>query len=125
MIDWIIRDESLHLSFGICLINQLLKENPEIKSGEFLNKVRKLIVEAVQKEEAFNKSMLPKPLIGVSADTLNQYVRYIADRRMKELGLEPYYNANNPLKWMAVELDAPALVNIFEAKYTGYEVGLS
>lgn len=124
IIEWVIRDESLHLSFGTCLINQILIENNDIRTERFLRKIKQLIIEAVSKEERYNRSILPQPIIGISADILNEYVRYIADRRMRELGLKPHYKAENPLKWMAVEVDVPTVVNFFEAKNTSYEVGL-
>ncbi len=125
IIDWVLRDESLHLSFGICLILEFLREHPEVMTAEMAQRVRKLILEAVRLEEDYNRAVLPKPLLGLNAEALNGYVRYVADRRLEELGLQPEFRQPNPLKWMAAQVDAPELVNFFEARNVNYEVGLS
>jgi ribonucleoside-diphosphate reductase beta chain len=124
IIDWVLRDESLHLSFGIHLILEFLNEHPEVMTPQLAQSVRDLILEAVRLEEEYNRAVLPKPIIGLSADALNGYVRYVADRRLEELGLEPAFRQPNPLKWMAAQVDVPELVNFFEARNVNYEVGL-
>ncbi|MFA0752388.1 MAG: hypothetical protein IMHGJWDQ_000139 [Candidatus Fervidibacter sp.] len=123
IIDWVLRDESLHLSFGIHLIGEFLREHPEVMTEDMARSVQNLILEAVRLEEAYNRAVLPQPLIGISAESLNGYVRYIADRRLEELGLEPHFRQPNPLKWMAAQIDVPELVNFFEARHVNYEVG--
>lgn len=124
IIDWVLKDESLHLSFGIHLILEFLQEHPEVMTAEFGQRVKALILEAVAIEEDYNCAVLPRPLIGISADALNGYVRYVADRRLEELGLGAHFNTPNPLKWMAAQIDLPELVNFFEARNVNYEVGL-
>ncbi|MEI6660278.1 MAG: ribonucleotide-diphosphate reductase subunit beta, partial [bacterium] len=64
----------------------------------------------------------PKGILGLNADYVNQYVQYVADRRLEELGLEAHYNVTNPAKWMATSTDVYELVNFFEAQNTSYEV---
>jgi ribonucleoside-diphosphate reductase beta chain len=123
IIDWVLRDESLHLAFGILLIHEYLREQKEVATDEAMSSVRELIIRAVALEEGYNQAVLPRPLLGMSAASLNQFVRYLADRRLKELGLKPEYNVSNPLKWLALQVDVPELVNFFEAKYVGYQVG--
>jgi ribonucleoside-diphosphate reductase beta chain len=56
---------------------------------------------------------------------VNQYVKYVADRRLEELGMPKHYNATNPAKWMATSTDVYELVNFFEAQNTSYEVDAS
>ena len=124
IIDWVLKDESLHLSFGIHLILEFLQEHPEVMTVEFGQQVKALILEAVAIEEDYNRAVLPRPLIGISADALNGYVRYVTDRRLEELGLGAHFNTPNPLKWMAAQIDLPELVNFFEARNVNYEVGL-
>lgn len=122
LMDWVIRDESLHLQFGINLILTVLEENPDLQTEEFANEIRDMILGAVEMEEAYNRDLLPKGILGLNADYVNQYVKYLADRRLEELGFEAHYNVSNPAKWMATANDTLQLVNFFEATNTSYEV---
>jgi ribonucleoside-diphosphate reductase beta chain len=122
MINWVIRDESLHLKFGINLIHTILEENPEILTESFANEIRDIVIEGVNLEVAYNKDLFPKGILGLNADYVNQYVQYVADRRLEELGLPIHFNVTNPAKWMATSTDVYELVNFFEAQNTAYEV---
>lgn len=122
LVDWIVRDESLHLRFGINLILTVLEENPEIATEEFADEIRTMVLHAVEMEEAYNRDLLPNGILGLNADYINQYVRYLADRRLEELGFEPHYRVSNPAKWMATANDTLQLVNFFESINTSYEV---
>lgn len=122
LIDWIVRDESLHLQFGINLILTVLEENPEIATEEFAAEIRQMILHAVEMEERYNRDLLPNGIVGLSADYVNDYVKYLTDRRLEELGFEPEYHVANPAKWMAAANDTLQLVNFFEATNTSYEV---
>lgn len=81
-----------------------------------------MIVEGVEMEAAYNQDLLPHGILGLNATYVNQYVRYLADRRLEELGFEAYFKASNPAKWMATANDTLQLVNFFEATNTSYEV---
>ncbi|WP_062070231.1 ribonucleotide-diphosphate reductase subunit beta [Demequina sediminicola] len=122
LMDWVIRDESLHLQFGINLILTVLEENEDLQDPEFAEEIRQMILGAVEMEEKYNHDLLPKGILGLNADYVNQYVRYLADRRLEELGFEAHYNVSNPAKWMATANDTLQLVNFFEATNTSYEV---
>jgi len=122
LMDWVIRDESLHLQFGINLILTVLEENEDLKDPEFAEEIRRMILDAVEMEEQYNRDLLPTGILGLNADYVNQYVRYLADRRLEELGFEAHYNVSNPAKWMATANDTLQLVNFFEATNTSYEV---
>jgi ribonucleoside-diphosphate reductase beta chain len=122
MINWVIRDESLHLKFGINLIHTILEENSEILTEDFANEIRDIVIEGVNLEVAYNKDLFPKGILGLNADYVNQYVQYVADRRLEELGLASHFNVTNPAKWMATSTDVYELVNFFEAQNTAYEV---
>lgn len=122
LIDWIVRDESLHLKFGINLVLTVLEENPDLQTPEFADEIRQMVLDAVEMEERYNRDLLPNGILGLNADYVNQYVRYLADRRLEELGFEPHYRASNPAKWMAAANDTLELVNFFEATNTSYEV---
>lgn len=122
LIDWVVRDESLHLKFGINLILTVLEENPEIATPEFVQEVHDMITSAVDMEIEYNKDMFPNGILGLNHEYVNQYVKYLADRRFEELGFEPYYKVTNPAKWMATANDTLQLVNFFESTNTSYEV---
>jgi ribonucleoside-diphosphate reductase beta chain len=122
MINWVIRDESLHLKFGMNLVHNILEENAELLTEEFATEIRNIIIEGVNLEIAYNRDLFPNGILGLNADYVNQYVMYVTDRRLEELGLPKYYNATNPAKWMATSTDVFELVNFFEAQNTNYEV---
>lgn len=122
MINWVLRDESLHLKFGINLIHNILEENQDLLTEEFANEIRDIVIEGVDLEVAYNKDLFPNGILGLNADYVNQYVQYVADRRLEELGLPKHYNATNPAKWMSTATDVFELVNFFEAQNTSYEV---
>jgi ribonucleoside-diphosphate reductase beta chain len=122
MINWVIRDESLHLKFGMNLVHNILEENAELLTEEFATEIRDIIIEGVNLEVNYNKDLFPNGILGLNADYVNQYVMYVCDRRLEELGLPKYYNATNPAKWMATSTDVFELVNFFEAQNTNYEV---
>ena len=82
-----------------------------------------MILGAVEMEERYNEDLLPGGILGLNAGYINAYVRYLADRRLEELGFAPHYLEANPAKWMATANDTLELVNFFEATNTSYEVG--
>ena len=122
LIDWVVRDESLHLKFGINLILTVLEENEDLQTEEFASEIKQMIIDGVEMEEAYNKDLLPNGILGLNSDYINQYVKYLADRRLEELGFEAHYKVSNPAKWMSAANDTLQLVNFFEATNTSYEV---
>ncbi len=122
LINWVIRDESLHLKFGMTLILHILEENPEILTAEFADEIRAVVIEGVELEVAYNKDLFPNGILGLNSDYVNQYVKYVADRRLEELGMPKHYNVSNPAKWMSTATDVYELVNFFEQQNTAYEV---
>jgi ribonucleoside-diphosphate reductase beta chain len=122
LVDWVLRDESLHLKFGINLIHTVLEENPELLTEEFAAEIRDIIIEGVSVEIEYNKALFPRGILGLNAEYVNEYVKYVADRRLEELGLEKHFNAQNPAKWMSTATDVFELVNFFEMQNTKYEV---
>jgi ribonucleoside-diphosphate reductase beta chain len=122
MINWVIRDESLHLKFGINLVHSILEENAELLTEDFAQEISNLIIEGVDLETKYNKDLFPNGILGLNAEYVNQYVQYVADRRLEELGLPKHYGSTNPAKWMSTATDVYELVNFFETQNTSYEV---
>ncbi|MDQ1605952.1 MAG: ribonucleoside-diphosphate reductase beta chain, partial [Microbacteriaceae bacterium] len=125
LMDWVVRDESLHLKFGINLILTVLEENPDLQTAEFAEEIRQMILDAVAMEEQYNMDLLPGGILGLNASYINQYVKYLADRRLEELGFDAHYKVSNPAKWMATANDTLELVNFFESTNTSYEANAS
>jgi ribonucleoside-diphosphate reductase beta chain len=86
LMDWVVRDESLHLKFGINLILTVLEENPDLQTPEFADEIKGMILNAVEMEEEYNRDLLPNGILGLNSNYINQYVKYLADRRLEELG---------------------------------------
>jgi ribonucleoside-diphosphate reductase beta chain len=122
LMDWVVRDESLHLKFGINLILTVLEENEDLQTPEFAAEIKQMILDGVEMEERYNNDLFPHGILGLNADYVNQYVKYLTDRRLEELGFGPHYHVSNPAKWMAAANDVLQLVNFFEATNTSYEV---
>ena len=122
MITWVLRDESLHLKFGINLILNVLEETADLVTEEFAKEIRDMVIEGVELEVKYNEDLFPNGILGLNADYVNQYVKHIADRRLEELGFETHYGVSNPAKWMATSTDVLELVNFFEQQNTNYEV---
>jgi len=100
----------------------VMEENEDLQTEEFANEIKQMILDAVEMEEQYNNDLLPKGILGLNADYVNQYVQYVADRRLEELGFEAHFKVTNPAKWMAAATDALELVNFFETQNTNYEV---
>ena len=103
----------------------MLEENPDLQTPEIADEIRQMILDAVTMEEQYNRDLLPGGILGLNANYINQYVKYLADRRLEELGFETEYKVSNPAKWMATANDTLQLVNFFESTNTSYESNAS
>ena len=123
-LEYIVRDESLHCRFGTKLINQYIEENIDIWTPELKEEVRKNIEHVVELEDAFVADSLPRDILGLSRSQFARYIRYIADRRIESIGLEPIYGEEEtPFPWMNEIMDLPKEKNFFETRVTEYQTG--
>ena len=120
---YILRDETIHLNFGIDLINGIREENPEIWSDAFEGEVLELIREAVELEIAYAEDCLPNGILGLNAALFRDYVQYVADRRLERIGMNKEYGSSNPFEWMSETIDLPKEKNFFESRVTEYQTG--
>ena len=119
---YILRDETIHLNFGIDLINGIKEENPEIWTKEFQDHIIDLVTKAVDLEILYAKDCLPKGILGLNADMFTQYVQYIGNRRLERIGLKALWpNAKNPFPWMSETIDLGKEKNFFETRVTEYQ----
>lgn len=121
---YILRDETIHLNFGIDLINGIKAENPQLWTPSFQQEIGELIEEAVELEIAYAQDCLPRGILGLNADLFRQYVRYIADRRLERIGLRASGDGlRNPFPWMSETIDLGKEKNFFETRVTEYQSG--
>src|SRR3989338_5584572 len=102
---FILRDESIHLAFGADLINAIIAENPTIWTADFQELVTGNIKQAVELEYEYAKDCLPRGILGLNAETIREYIQYIADRRLERIGLTKVYGSANPFPWMSEIID--------------------
>jgi ribonucleoside-diphosphate reductase beta chain len=121
---YILRDESIHLNFGIDVINQIKSENPHLWSEEFQQEVQGMLRSAAELEAAYGRDTMPNGFLGLSAGSCEQYMHFIANRRCAQLGLEPVFAASeNPFPWMSEAMDLKKEKNFFETRVIEYQNG--
>ena len=116
------RDETLHTLSIIKLHNVFLQENPEIHTPEYDQELLEICLEIIRHEDAFiDLAFEFGDVEGLKASEVKQYIRYIADRRLRQLNLNPYFNMDkNPLPWMDLVLNGLEHTNFFENRATEY-----
>ncbi len=121
---YILRDESMHCNFGIDLINQLKAENPLLWTAEFKAEIKQLFEKAVELEYRYAEDTMPRGVLGMNASMFKGYLRYIANRRATQIGLEALYpNEENPFPWMSEMIDLKKERNFFETRVIEYQSG--
>lgn len=121
---YILRDESMHLNFGIDLINQIKIENPHLWTKEFQEEVVDIVKTGVDLEHAYAVDTMPRGILGLNAELFRQYLEFIANRRVQQIGLDPIYSgATNPFPWMSELMDLKKEKNFFETRVTEYQTG--
>ena len=122
-IQYILRDESIHMNFGIELINAIKEENPEIWTTEFQKEIRDYILGAVVLETRYAEECLPNGILGLNTALIQQYIQYLADRRLERLHLNKQFDSENPFPWMSEVVDLKKEKNFFETRVTEYQTG--
>ncbi len=123
---YILRDESIHLNFGIDCINQIKIENPHLWTERFQAEIRTMLVEACELEVAYGRDTMPRGILGLNAELCEQYMHFITNRRCAQLGLDPVFAATeNPFPWMSEAMDLKKEKNFFETRVTEYQSGSS
>lgn len=121
---YILRDESMHMNFGIDVINQIKVENPHLWTEDFKKDMTKLVLEGVEMETRYAYDTMPRGILGLNAPMFEEYLQYIANRRLAQIGLpEEFKNAKNPFPWMSEVLDLKKEKNFFETRVTEYQTG--
>ena len=111
--EFVSRDEALHYQFAVKLYSHLKHSLPE-------SVVRQIVTEAVDTELEFVRDAIPVRLIGMNADLMQEYIKFVADRAMLDLGLTKIYNAENPFPWMEL-ISLQGKSNFFERFPSEYQ----
>lgn len=122
-VQYILRDETIHLNFGIDLINGIKSENPELWTPEFQQAMIDRIKTAVELEVEYAEACLPRGVLGLNAGLFRDYVQHVADRRLERIGLPVQYGSANPFPWMSETIDLSKEKNFFETRVTEYQTG--
>jgi len=122
IVSWSVRDESLHTQSIIRLFHTFVNENPEIRTEALEQDLYKACEIIVTHEDAFiDLAFEMGPVEGLAAAEVKSYIRYIADRRLGQLGLQPIYRTEkNPLPWLDAILNGVEHTNFFENRSTEY-----
>lgn len=121
---YILRDESMHMNFGIDVINQIKIENPHLWTPAFKEEIIQLVKEGVELEYAYARDTMPSGILGMNASMFEDYLQYIANRRLVQIGLpEQYPGAENPFPWMSEMMDLKKEKNFFETRVIEYQAG--
>lgn len=121
---YILRDESMHVNFGIDMINQIKIENPKLWTAEFQEEAKQMILEGTMLEIEYARDTMPRGVLGMNAAMMEEYLKFICNRRLSQLGLpEQFPGVNNPFQWMSEMMDLRKEKNFFETRVTDYQTG--
>ena len=121
---YILRDESMHLNFGIDMINQIKIENPHLWDEQMRQEAAQMILEGTELEIQYARATMPRGILGMNAGMMEEYLQFIANRRLVQIGLEEEFEgATNPFPWMSEIMDLRKEKNFFETRVIEYQTG--
>ena len=121
---YILRDESQHANFGIDVINTIRQENPHLWTPAFQKEITDLMKQAVELETTYATDTMPRGVLGLNSEMFSEYLRFIANRRASQIGLDEIYDkSSNPFPWMSEMLDLNKERNFFETRVIEYQTG--
>ncbi len=121
---YILRDESMHLNFGIDMINQIKLENPHLWTDAMKEQATQMIMQATQLEIEYARDTMPRGVLGMNAAMMEEYLQFIANRRLVQIGLkEQFKGVANPFPWMSEIMDLRKEKNFFETRVIEYQTG--
>jgi ribonucleoside-diphosphate reductase beta chain len=121
---YILRDESMHMNFGIDVINQIKIENPQLWTKAFQEEMIGIVKQGVELEYQYAVDTMPRGILGLNASMFRDYLQFIANRRLAQIGLsEQFPGAENPFPWMSEMIDLKKEKNFFETRVTEYQTG--
>ncbi len=120
-LQYIMRDEVMHCSFGIRVVKQIIEETGVTIDPKL---VREMWDESEAAEVGYAKFLLRRPILGYSAEDHSEQFRYIANRRARQMGIEePFPGAQCTLPWLDEQSNLRKEKNFFETRVTEYQTG--
>jgi ribonucleoside-diphosphate reductase beta chain len=121
---YILRVESMHLNFGIDMINQIKLENPHLWNDKMKEEATQMILQATQLEIEYARDTMPRGVLGMNAAMMEEYLQFIANRRLVQIGLpEQFKGVSNPFPWMSEIMDLRKEKKFFETRVIEYQTG--
>jgi ribonucleoside-diphosphate reductase beta chain len=122
--NWVFRDESMHITFALEVINTARKEEPDLFTPHMNDLIRTMISDAISCELEFAEDVLSGGVAGFSLKDMKQYLQFIGDIRLNSLGLSSEYHSRNPFPFMELQ-DVQELANFFERRVSAYQTGIT
>jgi ribonucleoside-diphosphate reductase beta chain len=122
--NWVFRDESMHMAFSLEVVKNIRREEPDLFDESLTGSIYRMLEEAVACEMQFAEDLLSGGVAGLSPREMKQYLQFVADQRLAQLGLAPLYHASNPFPFMELQ-DVQELANFFERRVSAYQVGVT
>jgi len=122
--NWVFRDESCHMAFALEVVRTVRDEHPELWDDALEAQILEMLQEAVECELAFAEDLLSGGVAGMSLQDMRQYLEFVADQRLENLGMQPYYGSKNPFPFMMLQ-DVQELSNFFERRVSAYQVSVT
>jgi len=122
--NWVFRDESMHMRFALEVIEVVRSEEPELFTADLERQVREMIGEAIDCELQFAIDILGQGVPGMSIADMEQYLKYVGDQRLANLGYAPQWHTTNPFPFMDLQ-DVQELANFFERRVSAYQTGVT
>lgn len=121
--NWVFRDESCHLEFAFEVVRLVRAQEPNLWDEALERQIVEMITEAVDAEAQFAEDLLSGGVAGLSLRDMRQYLGYVADSRLRRLGMSPVFNSKNPFAFMDLQ-DVQELTNFFERRVSAYQVAV-
>ena len=119
---YILRDESMHVNFGIDVINQIKLENPHLWDASMQKLAQEMILEGTELEIDYARDTMPRGVLEMNANMMAEYLQFIANRRLAQIGLGvPFSGVKNPFPWMSEIMDLKKEKNFFETRVIDYQ----
>ena len=122
--NWVFRDESMHMQFAFEVVRTVRREEPELFDDAMKADVVRMLEEADDCELSFAEDILGQGVPGMSIQDMRQYLEFVADQRLGNLGLAPRYGSKNPFGFLDLQ-DVQELSNFFERRVSAYQVGVT
>ncbi|HEX4376091.1 MAG TPA: ribonucleotide-diphosphate reductase subunit beta [Steroidobacteraceae bacterium] len=120
---WVFRDESAHMTFAFSVLETVRREEPHLFDQRWSQQVVQMMEEAVECESQFAADVLSGGVVGMTRIEMRQYLEYVADQRLRMLGLPARFDVRNPFPFMELQ-DVQELTNFFERRVSAYQVAV-